>query len=120
MGEAEFYFFPKTVGVAEGFEEDVGGDVVFAVGAQMVAEDAFVALEAGGGCAAGAHGYKILGNVGCEDAVDIDEAEELLEVGGHLEVCVEETEAGVDRAAAVERGVGRHESHQHFPAAKGG
>ena len=88
------------------------------VGTEVVADDFLMAFKTGGGSSAGAHCHEILGDVLCENPVDIDEAEELLEVGCDLERGVEEAETRVDRAATVERRMGRHESEAHLPSAE--
>lgn len=46
--KAENCEFDKSVGVAEGFGQEVAVDVVFAVGSEVVAQNALVAFEAGG------------------------------------------------------------------------
>ena len=72
------------------------------VGAVVVGYYLAVASDAHGGGAAGAHGDEVEGEVAGADAVDVDQPEHELEVGGEADACVEVTVAFEADAATVE------------------
>ena len=85
----------------------------------MVGENADVAFDAGGRCASGAHGHTVEGYVAGTDAVDVEQAQQVFEVGGNTEVDVETAVAIVDGLAAVEGWMSRLKSEFHHPRAEG-
>lgn len=117
---AEAQHLDDTVHVANRFHQDIGPHAVLTVGPEMVPEYHPVAPEARGGCSAGAHGHEVLGHVSTLDAVDVDQPQQLLEIGGDLEAHVEQAVGHVEPPAAVERRMRGHEAHPHLPRGERG
>ena len=68
-------------GIADEIEGIACRDTMLSVGAQVVGDDAAVARHAARRGTPGAHGDEIDGEIARADAVDIDEAEHVLEIG---------------------------------------
>lgn len=88
----------------------------------MVLHDLPVAGHACVGDASGAHRDEVHWQIDGPDAVDVDEAQELFEVGGDFIGSIKSSVLFVDAGPAIERGVGRHEtqSHETFAEEAGG
>lgn len=82
----------------------------------MVTDYAPVALKPRRGCPAGAHCHKVFPYISCKYPVDINQTQELFEIGCDLKPGIEKSVAGVDCPATIERRVRRHESESHFPS----
>ena len=82
----------------------------------MVVHDLFMAAQPRGGSPARAHGHEVLVEVTGADAVHEYHAQQVLEVCRHFVRQVEGTVLFIDRLAAIERRMGRHEAEAH-PAA---
>lgn len=103
-------------GIADEIEGIACGHTVLAVGAQMVGDDAAVARHAARRGTPGAHGDEIERQITRADAVDIDEAEHVLEIGRNAKGYVKGTKPVIDTLAAVERRMRRLIAHAHHPA----
>lgn len=110
--------FSDFIEIADGEQSDVGIYFVFAQRSEVVGHDALVAVPARTRRTSHAHGHEIEGEISSGDAVNEDEAEELLEIGRHLVGKVEKPMAKIKMTLAVERRMGGHEAEAHHPRAE--
>lgn len=108
----------NSVGVSDTFGGDISLDVMFAISPQMIAQYGLMALQPRRRRPASAHRHEIHRNIFRRNAVDIDQPQQLLEIGSHLKLQIKRPQTLIHMPAAIKRRMCRHETKPHLPSAE--